>query len=1703
MKNWFPAFSMTAIALACGAATAPAKAANVSWVGPNASFWDLAANWDPALPGATSDVLLGAFDTTFRSGTVTVQSFNGTGTLSVTGGSLSTTAASSTGGLNLSAGAIGGTGNISIANTWNWTGGLMTGTGTTFANGAVNITGAAVKQISGNRIINLAGTTTWSGNTASNNNALQFAGGTLNNNGTFNDQNSFASFIDAAGGTNAFNNIGTYNKQSNTVTSVEVFNNSGTTNVNAGTMLMQGISTSTGTFNLATGTTLEFRNGAHTLNNATTTGAGTLIVSTDNVGADALVTINGGTLKSAFLLSGSVLTGSDHTFQGPAAWTGGTITGAATASTTFGSTLAISGAGSKTLSGGRSVNAGDTTWSGNTAGNNNAINISGASVFNNSGSFTDANTFDSAINVGNGGGIFNNNGVFTKQSNTITSIGTQFNSTGTLNVNAGTLLMQGGGTDSGVFNIANGAMLEFRNGNHTLNNVTTSGAGTLQISTDNVGADAIVTVNGGTHTTPFLLSGSILAGTDHTFQGPATWTGGTITGAATASTTFASTLAISGLGSKTLSGGRSVNNGATTWSGNTAANNNSINITGASVFNNTGSFTDANTFDSAINVGNGGGIFSNNGVFNKQSNTTTAVTTQFGNSGTVNVNAGNLLLHGGGTSNGGVFNIANGAMLEFRNGNHTLNNVTTSGAGTLQISTENVGADAVVAINGGTHTTPFLFSGSTLTGTDHTFQGPVTWTGGTMSGAASTTFDNNVLITGPNLKALLTRTLNLNGTTTWSGNTADNNNAIRFWNGATINNRGTFNDANAFGSFIEHNVGGPHNFNNLGIYNKQSSTVTTVDLGVVFNNSGNLNIDAGTMRFFSSTQGPTGTVRVASGATFQQDASSTVGNLITAGTLVLGTQTLTTHIDYNNANFGVGNNFNRRANVIVTAGGPAQRLLAAGDANQGVTGAGISNGTAANPTLTIGNVHVGANTFGYNITNTGSTGPALRGAIQTNVNGANLTDTRLSGNGVTAGNWGPLATGASLARDVVVTVDTAGVFTPISGQAVSIINNFENTRSQLLTFASSAGAAAYRLASANTIGAVNFGAVHVGDTVTQALSITNTAINDGFSEKLNASFGGTSDARITTSGSFALLSAGATNNSSLIVGLNTAAAGLVSGTATVLLASDGSGTSGLGITALPSQAVGVSGDIQTIGQVFRLAQPSQHTPEPVNFGNVRVGSTTNQNLSLSNLAANDGFSEKLNATIGGATTGITAGGSFALLAAQATDGTSLHVGIDTASAGAKSGTATINLVSDGTGTSGLGQTTLPSQTVNVSGNVFRLASPQLNTASVDLVGRVGDASPSRSIGITNASPDAFTERLNASIGSGPAGFTTTGSVTGLAAGASSTALGVSLNTGTAGSFAGQASINFVSSGAGTTGAADVALGSQNVSLTGRVYSSAVAQLNSTGVDFGIVHKGDVVAARTLSVTNAAPVTALNDTLVASVSGGSGAFSVGGAVSGLAAGATNASAMSVALNTANAGVFNGNAVVTFSSHNAEMTDANLGSAGVGLAAQVNNYAEVALAKAGGAGTFSGSATRYTLDFGSLTLGSNALSSVLQLSNSATGPADLLSGLFDLSNFDPAHNFSLSGFGSFAGIAAGGVLSGLSVSFGSGLLGSFDELIVLHASGSNASGFNAALLDVQLHLVGSVTAANPVPEPHTYMLMLAGLAALGSVVRRRMA
>ena len=156
-----------------------------------------------------------------------------------------------------------------------------------------------------------------------------------------------------------------------------------------------------------------------------------------------------------------------------------------------------------------------------------------------------------------------------------------------------------------------------------------------------------------------------------------------------------------------------------------------------------------------------------------------------------------------------------------------------------------------------------------------------------------------------------------------------------------------------------------------------------------------------------------------------------------------------------------------------------------------------------------------------------------------------------------------------------------------------------------------------------------------------------------------------------------------------------------------------------------------------------------------------------------------------------------------------------------------------------------------------------------------------------------------------------------------------------------------------------------------------------------------------------------------------------------------------------------------------------------------------YPAQCLAKTG-AGTLTHLGNTYTLDFGTLRLGAGDQAASLSVLNSAIGPADLLSGTFDLTGL--GQGFALSGFGSFADLMAGSALGGLGVLFGDDAQGAFLATLVLHATGSNASGFSGRLDDITLVLRGDVAVA-AVPEPETYLLMLAGLLVIARVAHAR--
>jgi hypothetical protein len=281
------------------------------------------------------------------------------------------------------------------------------------------------------------------------------------------------------------------------------------------------------------------------------------------------------------------------------------------------------------------------------------------------------------------------------------------------------------------------------------------------------------------------------------------------------------------------------------------------------------------------------------------------------------------------------------------------------------------------------------------------------------------------------------------------------------------------------------------------------------------------------------------------------------------------------------------------------------------------------------------------------------------------------------------------------------------------------------------------------------------------------------------------------------------------------------------------------------------------------------------------------------------------------------------------------------------------------------------------------------------------------------------------------------------------------------------------------------------LASQVVNVEGKVYTQAVGTASGTAINFGVVRVGDTVSARNITVNNTAAVTALNDTLQGNLSGVGGAFSGNGSTGPISAQA--AGLFSVGLNTSTAGVFNSNGTVGFSSHNADMADVSAGAnAAVTLAAQVNNLANGEFDQTGGSGSLSHTGTTYVLDLGNVVLG-NSVGAQLHLANAVAGPADELSGSFDLSAAD---DFGFSGWNPLAFLAAGQAGGAMSINWLAGALGQFSDTITFFGLGTNASDTAGLAQQRQLIIRANVISGSTggdVPEPGTLTLLLAAAAA----------
>ena len=1095
-----------------------------------------------------------------------------------------------------------------------------------------------------------------------------------------------------------------------------------------------------------------------------------------NAGQNWNATLNSGSAVLAvenisiqlFTLTGGVLTGSFNlTTAGLLTWSGGTMSGAG-ATTANGGILMDNSSGflvGRTLSNPSGKTA--------TMSNSSYLYFSSGAIFNNGGTFLAQVTQDGyGLFDNGGGGTFNNSGTFTCNTGTGSfPVGIVFNNTGTTNVQTGTLALQGGdgGSTTGDFNISGGATLNFASSFNLAASVAVAGAGTVDFTSGTIEID-------GSLTSPAKLTGATVNFNSNNLAVPSiNQTAGTLGGVGTVTSTGLLTWSggtMGGAGATTANGGILMDNSSgflvgrtlSNPSGKTATMSNSsyLYFSSGAIFNNGGTFLAQVTQDGYGFFDNGGGgTFNNSGTFTRNTGTGSfPVSIVFNNTGTTNVQSGTL-------------NLQSATVAQYS-------------------------ADSLTAGNW------FVGPGSQLT-LPSTDNGVVTNQADiTLSGSGS------VIVSGPSSFTLETTLTNSSG-------------KLRVLAGRSYTAT-----AGAFSNTGILQLGGGTFSSASGLTNSASGEI--FGFGAIAQrptNSGIIRSAGGGLDFFNGIQGGSGTVQIDAGSSMNVSpgaaGGSTADFLIhngnTLGSLVLGTKTFSVGIDYTNANFGTGNAFAPRANVSGAGG-----ILAVGGTGQ-TLGGSVTSGATATPVMAFGKLHIGAaTTLNYQINNTGSSGSRLRGAIQINVNGGNLTDPRLTGIGVTAANFGAILP-ATNSGNLPVTF-TAGSAGSLTGQAVRLLNNFDNVADQTLSITGSA----YRYAapSAHSPEPVAFGNFHVGATVpTQLLTLSNQAANDGFSESLNASIGGATGGVTTNGGSFTALAPGSSNSTSLSVGIGTGSAGSKNGTATISLNSNGTGSSDQGLTALTSQTVTVT------GSVYRFAQPVLPGGTNLAFGTVHVGDTAQLTVTVNNSAANDGFSESLNGSFSANTGHLTGSGGFTALAPGASSG-SPKVTLNTTTAGTKSGTSTLGLVSNGTGSSGLTNTTLSSQVISATGTVNNYAVPVFakdsgaatfsgsGTAYTVNFGRrtLGESSPTVILRLINdvAAP---ADTLAGSFVTAAPDFTFSGfgAFNNVAAGQSQTGLSISLQTDTLGTFSQTVTLN--SSGQNVSGY-NGALAPITITLTGEI-----------------------------------------------------------------------------------------------------------------------------------------------------------------------------------------------------------------------------------------------------------------------------------------
>jgi hypothetical protein len=447
------------------------------------------------------------------------------------------------------AGIIDGTGDLTVNDFFLWGMGTLSGTGTTtVAQNARLSFNTGAKTLSQATLTN-AGTAT---STAGGSFTIE-RGATLNNlaTGTIDLQNGMFltnSFTDQPA---AVNNAGLIRTSADIIVGFGpiAFNNDGVVQVQRGTLtLREGTSVSGGSFVVSAGAFLTFGGpGPGTLDYTLTatssvTGAGevdfemgtTTVNGTFNMATvriDATADFEHDASVGVVGLFVGTLTGSANvTVTRTLSWQGGTMSGTGTTTIAPGATVDLRPFFGTRFDGRTLDNAGVTTWSTLFTG---PFTISGGATWINRATALFDVQGDGTISDQGIGGSFINAGTVRKSVGTgvfALPAGVEFDNTGTVRVQNGTLLIKGPGTNAGHITVDGPATLDLR-GNYTLaDNSVIDGAGIVSFSAGTIRLGGSVSAGGGILIGPNAvvfgtgtLTGSVVnAGTLNVGDGSAT-----------------------------------------------------------------------------------------------------------------------------------------------------------------------------------------------------------------------------------------------------------------------------------------------------------------------------------------------------------------------------------------------------------------------------------------------------------------------------------------------------------------------------------------------------------------------------------------------------------------------------------------------------------------------------------------------------------------------------------------------------------------------------------------------------------------------------------------------------------------------------------------------------------------------------------------------------------------------------------------------------------------------------------------------------------------------------------------------------------------------------------------------------------------------------------------------------------------------------